>query len=30
MQEGLEEDHPTIETKDKAEIRNLIDWVLSL
>ena len=30
MQEGLEEDHPTVETKDKAEIRNLIDWVLSL
>jgi len=28
--EGVEEDHKIIKTKDKAEQKNLIDWILSL
>lgn len=28
--DGHEEDHPIIKTKDKAKIKNLVDWILSL
>lgn len=28
--DGHEEDHKIINTKDQAEIKNLIDWILSL
>jgi cytochrome c len=28
--DGHEEDHKKIKTKDQAEIRNLVDWILSL
>ena len=30
MEDGTEEDHKVIKTKDKAEINNLIGWILSL
>lgn len=30
MEDGTEEDHKVIKTKDKAEINNLIAWILSL
>jgi len=30
LEDGSEEDHKIIDTKDKAEIKNLIDWILSL
>ncbi|KYC29031.1 Cytochrome c, class I [Sterolibacterium denitrificans] len=30
LEDGSEEDHKIIETKDKAEMKNLIDWILSL
>ena len=29
LEDGTEEDHKIIDTKDKAEIKNLIDWILS-
>ena len=29
LPDGSEEDHKIIDTKDKAEINNLIDWILS-
>lgn len=29
LEDGSEEDHKIIETKDKAELKNLIDWILS-
>jgi cytochrome c len=28
--DGHEEEHPIIKTKDKAKIKNLVDWILSL
>jgi cytochrome c len=30
FEDGTEEDHKIIKTKDKAEINNLIAWILSL
>jgi cytochrome c len=30
LEDGSEEDHRIIETKDKAEMKNLVDWILSL
>ena len=30
LEDGSEEDHKIIETKDEAQIRNLIRWILSL
>ena len=30
LEDGSEEEHKIIDTKDKAEIKNLIDWILSL
>ncbi len=30
MEDGTEEDHKVIKTKDKAEIKNLIEWILSV
>lgn len=29
LEDGSEEDHKIIETKDEAEIKNLMDWILS-
>lgn len=29
LEDGSEEDHKIIDTKDKAELKNLIDWILS-
>ena len=29
LEDGSEEDHKIIETKDQAEIKNLVDWILS-
>jgi cytochrome c len=28
--DGHEEEHPIIKTKDEAQIKNLVDWILSL
>ena len=28
--DGHEEDHPIIKTKDQDQIKNLVDWILSL
>jgi cytochrome c len=30
LDDGSEEKHPIIKTKDEAEIKNLVDWILSL
>ena len=30
FEDGKEEEHKIIKTKDKAEIKNLTDWILSL
>lgn len=30
LEDGTEEEHKILETKDQAEIKNLIHWVLSL
>lgn len=30
LEDGSEENHKIIETKDKAEIKNLLQWILSL
>jgi cytochrome c len=30
FEDGHEEDHPIVKTKDKAEIKNLVEWILSL
>lgn len=30
LEDGSEEDHKIIETKDEAEIKNLVHWILSL
>jgi cytochrome c len=30
LEDGSEEDHKIIETKDDAEIKNLVHWILSL
>jgi cytochrome c len=30
LEDGSEEDHKIIETKDQAEIKNLVGWILSL
>ncbi|HEX5803845.1 MAG TPA: c-type cytochrome [Azospira sp.] len=29
LEDGSEEDHKIIDTKDPAELKNLIDWILS-
>jgi cytochrome c len=29
LEDGTEEEHKIIDTKDKAEIKNLIEWILS-
>ncbi|MBW7902258.1 MAG: c-type cytochrome [Rhodocyclaceae bacterium] len=29
LEDGTEEDHKIIETKDKAEMMNLVEWILS-
>lgn len=28
--DGHEEEHPIVKTKDKAKIKNLVEWILSL
>jgi cytochrome c len=30
LEDGTEEDHKIIDTKDQAELKNLIQWILSL
>jgi cytochrome c len=30
LEDGSEEDHKIIETKDEAQIKNLVGWILSL
>lgn len=30
MEDGTEEEHKTVKTKDKGEISNMIQWILSL
>lgn len=30
LEDGSEEQHPIIKTKDEGEIRNLVQWILSL
>ena len=30
LEDGTEEDHKIIETKDQAEMKNLVGWILSL
>lgn len=30
LEDGSEEQHPIVKTKDEAEIKNLVDWILSL
>ena len=30
LEDGSEETHPVIKTKNEAEIRRLVDWILSL
>jgi cytochrome c len=30
FEDGHEEDHPIVKTKDQKEIKNLVDWILSL
>ena len=30
LEDGTEEDHKIIDTKDQAEIKNLLQWILSL
>ena len=30
LEDGTEEEHKTIKTKDDAEIKNMIQWILSL
>ena len=30
LEDGSEEDHPVIKTKNQDEIKNLTDWILSL
>lgn len=30
LEDGTEEDHKIIDTKDKAELKNLVGWILSL
>ncbi len=30
LEDGTEEDHKIIDTKDKAEMKNLVGWILSL
>ena len=30
FEDGKEEEHKVLKTKDKAEIKNLTDWILSL
>lgn len=30
LEDGTEEDHKIIDTKDQAEMKNLIQWILSL
>ena len=30
LEDGSEEQHPIVKTKDEGEIRNLVQWILSL
>ena len=30
LDDGSEEEHPVVKTKNQDEIRNLVDWILSL
>lgn len=30
LEDGSEEEHKVVKTKDPAQIRNLVDWILSL
>jgi cytochrome c len=30
LEDGTEEDHKIIDTKDQAEIKNLVRWILTL
>lgn len=30
LEDGTEEDHKIIKTKDEKELKNLVDWILSL
>lgn len=30
LEDGSEEDHPMVKTKDEAQLRNLVRWILSL
>jgi len=30
LEDGTEEDHKIIDTKDQAEIKNLVQWILSM
>ncbi len=30
LEDGTEEEHKTVKTKDKAELSNMIQWILSL
>jgi len=30
LEDGSEETHPIVKTKDAGEIKNLVDWILSL
>ena len=30
FEDGHEEEHPIVKSKDKNEIKNLVDWILSL
>jgi cytochrome c len=29
LEDGTEEDHKMVETKDKAELQNLVEWILA-
>ncbi len=30
LEDGSEDEHPAVKTKDQAAIKNLVDWILSL
>jgi len=30
LEDGSEDEHPIVKTKDQAAIKNLVDWILSL
>jgi cytochrome c len=29
LEDGTEEEHKIIDTKDKAELKNLVEWILA-